>query len=139
MEQFNEDAAREAARDRPRPAPDAGQWEKSVLADMARSIVDERRRARRWGIFFKLLFVAWVGLLTAFWLGALSPDDVTVTAGETGTKITALVRIDGVIKADSENAADQINASLRAAFKDPRTAGVVLLINSPGARRSRAD
>jgi protease-4 len=45
---------------------------------------------------------------------------------------TALVELSGVIDAEGESSADNINAALRAAFEDHNTAGVVLRINSPG-------
>src|SRR5215217_7192673 len=47
-------------------------------------------------------------------------------------KHTALVDLEGVIAADSPASAENINAGLRAAFEDERTAGVILRINSPG-------
>ena len=121
-----------------RPSPDAG-WEKSVLEKMALSLVTERRRARRWSVFFRLLVVAYIGFMTAIWLGYLSPPGLSGAAGlarQTGDgevgRHTALVRIDGVIKADGDNSAERINAALRQAFEDKGTAGVVLLVNSPG-------
>ncbi|MEZ5661193.1 MAG: S49 family peptidase [Burkholderiaceae bacterium] len=121
-----------------RPEPGAG-WERSVLEKMALSLVIERRRARRWGIFFKLLLVAYVGVMTAIWLGAWTPggkpDGAGVPVAEgggQGDRHTAVVRIEGVIKADAQTSAERINAALRAAFRDPKTAGVALLINSPG-------
>src|SRR5690606_31195109 len=45
---------------------------------------------------------------------------------------TALVELDGVIAGDGEASAEDIVTSLRAAFDDSKTAGVVLRINSPG-------
>src|SRR5262245_27420539 len=37
-------------------------WERDVLEQIARDTLDERRRARRWGIFFRLL---WFGTFAA--------------------------------------------------------------------------
>ncbi|WIF66111.1 signal peptide peptidase SppA [Metapseudomonas otitidis] len=97
--------------------------EKAVLAG-----VQEQRRARRWGIFFKLLtFLYLFGALLMF--SPLFDLQKTAARGETHT---ALVEVRGMI-ADSEAAsADNIVSSLRAAFEDPKTKGVVLRINSPG-------
>ncbi|MEZ5651912.1 MAG: S49 family peptidase [Burkholderiaceae bacterium] len=121
-----------------RPAPNSG-WERSVLEKMALELVVERRRARRWSIFFRLLLVAYIGLMTVIWMGLWRPGGeqsgpgISLTGNaDTGPRHTALVRIDGVIKADGRNSADNINEALRAAFRDPNTAGVVLEINSPG-------
>lgn len=90
--------------------------------------VQEQRRARRWGIFFKLLtFLYLFGALALF-----SPMLDFQKAAARGATHTALIEVRGVI-ADQESAsADNIISSLRAAFKDPKTKGIVLRINSPG-------
>ncbi len=111
----------------PTGRPPAAGWERDVLEKLVLGTLEEKRRARRWGIFFKLLTVAWLAavlLLASGWLGR----EARVSAG----RHTALVELRGVIAADSEAAAEDIVDSLRAAFDDTRTAGVVLRINSPG-------
>lgn len=97
--------------------------EKAVLAG-----VQEQRRARRWGIFFKLLtFLYLFGALLMF-----SPlFDLQKTAAR-GEPHTALVEVRGMIADNEAASADNIVGSLRAAFEDPKTKGVVLRINSPG-------
>ncbi|MDV7210335.1 S49 family peptidase [Azotobacter beijerinckii] len=110
-------------------APPEGGDEKSwkLLEKTLLATVEERRRARRWGIFFKLLGFAYLSTLLVMFSPALSLRE----AARTGDH-TALVEVRGVI-ADSEAAsADNIVGSLRAAFKDKHTKGVVLRINSPG-------
>ncbi len=47
-------------------------------------------------------------------------------------KLTALVEVRGVLAADGAASADNINSGLQEAFKDKRTRGVILRINSPG-------
>lgn len=90
--------------------------------------VQEQRRSRRWGIFFKLLtFVYLFGALALFIPGL----DLKKTAAA-GSAHTALVEVRGMIMADEEASADNIVSSLRAAFEDEKTKGVVLRINSPG-------
>ncbi len=111
----------------PTGRPPAAGWERDVLEKLVLGTLEEKRRARRWGIFFKLLTVAWLAavlLLASGWLGR----EAKVSAG----RHTALVELRGVIAADTEAAAEDIVDSLRAAFDDTRTAGVVLRINSPG-------
>jgi protease-4 len=89
--------------------------------------ISEQRRARRWGIFFKLLFTVYIIAIT------LTYYPFTATEGPiSGKKHTALVEIDGVIAADTEANADYIAQGLRAAFENKNTAGVILRINSPG-------
>ncbi len=104
-------------------------WERSILEKLTLSIVEEKRRARRWSIFFRLLFIAYVGALTWWVFQAWTPDEVAVSSSG---RHTAVVKIEGVIKADDENSAESVNEALRSAFKDSNTAGVVLRINSPG-------
>ncbi len=90
--------------------------------------VVEQRRARRWGIFFKLLaFVYLFGALALF-----SPALKLGGASSAAESHTALIEIRGAIMADEEASADNIVGSLRAAFEDKKTKGVVLRINSPG-------
>lgn len=97
--------------------------EKTLLAG-----VQEQRRARRWGIFFKLLtFVYLFGILALF-----SPlMDIDKTAAR-GASHTALIEVRGIIADKEPASADNVIASLRAAFDDAKTKAVVLRINSPG-------
>ena len=105
---------------------DTDQWERKALEKVAMAAVDEQRRARRWGIFFKLLFFAyltWIVLLVTGWQGSEAPK---------AENHTALVDIDGLIVPGGDASADRITAALQAAFEDEHTKGVVLRINSPG-------
>ena len=102
-------------------------WEREVMEKLAFSALQEKRRARRWGIFFKLLFFAyltWILLIVVQWRG-----DGDITAGG---KHTALIDLDGVIDAKSDASAEKITSALQSAFKDKNTQGVILRINSPG-------
>ena len=105
-----------------------GQWEREVITKLATAALKEQRRARLWGIFFKLLTFAYIAMavLLAFdWKGA---DGAMVG----GKKHTALVDLTGTISAGGDASAEKITAALQAAFKDKNTQGVVLRINSPG-------
>ncbi|KPB70623.1 signal peptide peptidase SppA [Pseudomonas cannabina] len=95
--------------------------EKTLLAS-----VQEQRRARRWGIFFKLL--TFVFLFVAVVLPMLDFEGGTSRRASH----TALIDVQGVI-ADKESAsAENIVTALRDAFEDEKTKGVILRINSPG-------
>lgn len=102
-------------------------WERKVLEKVALAAIDEQRRARRWGIFFKLLGFAYLTavLMTIVDWEAVQPE------GE-GGKHTALVEMQGVIQAKGDVNADDVVSALQAAFDDKRAAGVILRINSPG-------
>jgi protease-4 len=107
--------------------PGDERWARDTLTKLAFAAVTEQRRARRWGIFFKLLFFAYlVTLLVLAW-----PDQLDTTAS-VGKRHTALVRVDGLIASSTDASAKNVIEALRKAFKDEKTVGVVLEINSPG-------
>ncbi len=102
-------------------------WERQVLEKLATSALAEQRRARRWGIFFKLLgfgYLSFLILLALDWRGD--------TEGLTSTKHTALVELSGVIQSRGDASADHVTSALQSAFKDKNTQGVILRVNSPG-------
>lgn len=102
-------------------------WERHLVEEVVTASLKESRRARRWGILFKLLTFAYLTVL----LWVFMADDVTdsVTKSESHT---ALVDIKGVIAPGSSASADKIVRGLRKAFEDENTKGVILRINSPG-------
>jgi protease-4 len=105
---------------------DAKSWqllEKTLLAS-----VQEQRRARRWGIFFKSLTFLYLFVM----LVMFSPLMDFEKGASRKASHTALIEVKGMI-ADTEAAsADNIVGSLRSAFEDEKTKGVILRINSPG-------
>jgi protease-4 len=102
-------------------------WERKVLEKLALEALAEQRRGRRWGIFFKLLGFGYLAVLLFFALDLGQGGKVAE-----GEKFTALVNLNGVIKAKGDSNAEDIIGSLQAAFEDKHTAGVILRINSPG-------
>lgn len=112
------------------PRPDApaqpSAWERQVLEKLVLEVVNEKRRARRWSIFFRLVFLA---LIAAVVIDATL--DKFSAAASSGPH-TALVEINGEIAIDSAASADNVNTALQDAFSDPQTKGVILRINSPG-------
>jgi len=105
----------------------AGEWERTVLHELAMASVVERRRARRWGIFFKLLGFAYLTVVLLAFAGFWP-----ISSQKLAERHTALVDMNGVIEAQGEVSAETVITALRAAFEDTKTAGVVLRINSPG-------
>ena len=73
------------------------QWERKVLEKLAMEALAEQRRGRRWGIFFKLLGFAYLVVLLGVALDWGQVDNVAE-----GSKFTALVSLDGVIKAKGD-------------------------------------
>lgn len=104
----------------------ADQWERKLVEKIATAGLAEQRRARRWGIFFKLLtfaYITWMILLVMGWKAAEAPS---------AEQHTALVDVEGIIAPGSDASAEQVTGALQAAFEDKHTKGVVLRINSPG-------
>jgi protease-4 len=104
------------------------EWERGVLEKLAMSAIQEQRRSRRWGIFFKVLTFGYLFIVLFLFMGWISRGDSALSTG----KHTALVDLEGVISSNSAASADNIIPSLQAAFKDKGTQGVILRINSPG-------
>ncbi|HVS57358.1 MAG TPA: S49 family peptidase [Casimicrobiaceae bacterium] len=102
-------------------------WERRVLERLATDGLREQRRARRWGIFFKLLAFGLLFFVLFAALGAWTGSERLCL-----DKCTAMVEIQGEIDAASRASADNVIAGLQAAFKNKGTQGVVLKINSPG-------
>ena len=102
-------------------------WERGVLEKLALSALQEQRRARHWGIFFKALTFGYLFLVLFLIMGWMGKKE-TLSVG----KHTALVEMQGVISANSAASADNLIPSLQDAFKDKDTQGVILRINSPG-------
>jgi len=105
---------------------DESDWDKKLIENLATAALREQRRARRWGIFFKFLFFAYLTVIIVLVVDWRGPD--SLGAG----KHTALVDVVGVIDARGDSSADRITEALQNAFKNKNTAGVILRINSPG-------
>lgn len=105
-----------------------GQWERELVSKLAAAALQEQRRARRWGIFFKLLTFAYITFLLVVFVDWQGRAEM---AGG-GKKHTAMVELNGTIAPGSDASAERVVAALQAAFKDRNTQGVVLRINSPG-------
>src|SRR5215212_5713797 len=101
-------------------------WERAALEKIALAAIQEQRRARHWGIFFKLLLFIYLFAVLFIWLGWTGKKETSAS------KHTALVELRGVIGPESAASADNVVSGLQDAFKDKRTQGVILRINSPG-------
>ena len=101
-------------------------WERQLLERISLASLQEQKARRRWGIFFKLIFFAYLTAVLVFfvdWGGSEKLVD---------GRHTALIDLRGTIQANGESSADKINGALQSAFEDKGTAGVILRINSPG-------
>ncbi|MBB3330053.1 protease-4 [Halomonas campaniensis] len=92
-------------------------------------VLAEQRRSRRWKLFFRFLFVALIlASLSATLYGLLAGPGVSAPAGPH----LGLVKVKGVIDADSPASAERITTGLRRAWDAEESAAVVLQIDSPG-------
>lgn len=98
-----------------------------LIEKLVLSLGVEQRRARRWGIFFKLLTFVYLFFVVLL----LVPSDKHSPALP-ASGFTAVVDVQGVIAADEAASADNIIRGLRDAFEADGARAVVLKINSPG-------
>ncbi len=100
-------------------------WERKAIEKLAFAAIEEQRKRRYWGIFFKS-----VGFIYLFAvLVALVDWDATAEHQE---RHAALVDLRGVIEAKGEANAENLVAALVSAFEEKHAAGIILRINSPG-------
>ena len=99
--------------------------ERSALERLLVANLQEQRRSRRWGVFFKGLFFVWLFLMFLAYSGH-NGDKFS-----TGSH-TALIDLKGEIGGERGMNADELIGALDSAFDDKHTKGVVLRINSPG-------
>lgn len=107
-----------------RPGSDK-EWQ--LIEKLVLSLGDEQRRARRWGIFFKLLTFAYLFFVILLMAPAGGHAPSLPKDG-----FTAVVDVTGVIAADEVASAENIISGLRDAFTADGVKAVVLQVNSPG-------
>jgi len=100
-------------------------WEQETIQKVLLETVKEQRRARRWKIFFRLVFICIIGGI----IYAVSGND-SEDKSKTGPQI-AVVDFNGVISSDSKNY-DTVIEGVNAALKDKKTVAVLIRANSPG-------
>lgn len=119
------------------PQPTSQEWhilEKAVLAS-----VEEQRRSRRWGIFFKALTFIYI-----LFVLVLMGKGCSLTSNQDGLSVSdnhlGIVNIVGTIDSSNQgvNSTDTIK-SLKRAFEAKSAKAVVLNINSPGGSPVQSD
>ncbi len=105
------------------------QWSKSLIKELATDALKERRRSRRWGIFFKTLTFAYlIGLLYVAMPDTFDFDEEALAKKDH----VALVDLEGEISTEEGENAEGVVKGLRAAYKDDHTKAIIIRINSPG-------
>ena len=98
----------------------------ALVAQITEAYLLDRRRERRWRVFFRL---SWLLVVVAVLVMLFSQR--TASTAPSGPH-TALVDVRGEIAADTEASAENLISALRSAFEDAGSQAVVLRINSPG-------
>ncbi len=110
------------------PSNNLGSKEWQVIEKMLMEAHKEQKKARRWGIFFKVLvFVYIFAVLILLRAGGQFSGAIDSQKEHIG-----LVDVSGVIASDSEANANTIVTGLRKAFEAKNSKAVILAINSPG-------
>jgi len=107
-------------------SPNDAKWQRDVIEKLAFAAINEQKTARRWSTLFKGLAFIYFLILILMALGIVSNGKKTYEAH------TALIDISGVIEAGGEVNADAVLSSLRDAYDNKATKGIILRINSPG-------
>ncbi|MDP1682398.1 MAG: S49 family peptidase [Burkholderiales bacterium] len=102
-------------------------WERQTLEKVALAAVTEQRRARKWGIFFKIIGFVYLSFILIMVMGLMNGADLPSAKTH-----TALVDLEGVIAPGNQASAERMIEGLQAAFKNKHAKGVILRINSPG-------
>ncbi len=110
--------------------------EKAVMAS-----VEEQRRSRRWGIFFKCLSFGYLFFIIVLMTRSCSNNVENTSSGPSmNAEHVAVVDIIGTIDAGDRNVnSENTNKALQRAFEASGSKAVVLNINSPGGSPVQSD
>lgn len=103
--------------------------EQQAINQLAKEFLNENRTARRWNIFFKILFAIYALLFFVYiFFGDRDPNSGFMS----GSRHTAVIKISGVISDNEESNATEVISNLERAYENENTAGIILQVNSPG-------
>lgn len=118
--------------------PSGQEWrliEKTLLAS-----VEEQRRSRRWGIFFKLLTFGYILLVfITIGRGCSAEKPATLDGIDTTKPHLAVVEVQGTISANDVANSYDVSKALTRAFENKNSKAVALEINSPGGSPVQSD
>ena len=101
-----------------------------IVHELAFAALNEQKTKRRWRTFFIFLTFVYVTPSVLLMSGVNMQD--WFDGSETDGWHTAKVELSGPIVPGQSSSAEQVIKGLTRAFKDEKTAGVILEINSPG-------
>ncbi len=104
-----------------------------AITELGKMIVADRRKARRWSIFFRTLWTLLFIILVVAYVRSPEPySESLYLSGEKSSPHTALIKLHGPIFIDGPTSAEHINRALREAYENENSKAVVLEIDSPG-------
>ncbi len=110
-------------------------WEREVIEKLAFAAVNEQRKNRLWGIFFKILL--FIYLIVILFM-TIYPN-FKAELDKSGEGHTAVIDIKGEIGEDKDASATSIIEGIHNAIEDEGTKGVILHMNSPGGTPVQAE
>lgn len=102
-------------------------WAEGTIKELLLENVKEQRRSRRWNIFFKLLLLVYVLVVTFYFI-----QQQWLTTEFPHKQHSAVVDIVGPISGSEKANADKVNLALELAFKNKKSRGVIMRINTAG-------
>ncbi|ASK34366.1 signal peptide peptidase SppA [Alloalcanivorax mobilis] len=112
--------------------PSGREW--TLIEKLLGQAQAEQRKSRRWGIFFKSLTFIYLFALLFMMFSNRGGDALAIAEPH-----VAVVKVNGVIAADSPASADLLVEGLRDAFEAENAQAVMLKINSPGGSPVQAN
>ena len=103
--------------------------DKSTENEFLKQMLNDRRSDRRWR---NVRFAGWMFIFLLYAILIFAPSSSQLAAKKTGTPYISLIRLNGIIMANTSFSARRVLPELQNAFADQDSKGVVLLINSPG-------
>lgn len=109
-------------------------FEQKTLEKILLATVEEQRRARRWGIFFKLMILVYIA-------GAVlvAQEPFKNLFEKEGEGHSAVIDVAGIIAPGQPASADNIIEALLNASADKKVKGIILRMNSPGGSPVQSD
>lgn len=98
--------------------------EKTAIENILMASLKEQRSARRWKIFFRLIFIIIIGVV--LYMFSSTRDSIGSTSPSVG-----VVNLSGVINSENQTYST-VSKSLIKALKDKNTVAVIIRANSPG-------
>jgi protease IV len=109
------------------PRPAGVHWEREAIEKLLFAQLNEQRAARRWKLFFRLMWLLVIGAIV--WLAVKAEG---MASSQVSTPHTAVIAVEGTIASGAEASAENVLPALKQAFEDEGAQAIVLLINSPG-------